>query len=228
MQAEKLKRDMIRVCRQLARQNLVAATDGNLSARQGERLLVTPSGVNKLWLRASELLWVDLEGRLLAGERQPTSEILLHLEAYRQRPDVGAVIHAHPPLATALTLAGVSLLEPYLPEVVLTLGGIPTAPYATTGTPALAAAVRELLPCYDAILLAQHGALTLGRDLRDAFNKMAKVEHAALIVLTARLLGSARTLPPEEAAALLRLGIAKGLRPPAAARLLETPAKTPE
>lgn len=221
MDIEDLRREMIRICRYLARQNLVTATDGNLSARQGDRILVTPSGVNKLWLRAEELLWVDLQGRSLSGTGEPTSEILLHLEAYRVRPDIKAVIHAHPPLATALTLAGISLLEPYLPEVVLTLGGIPTAPYATTGTPALAAAVRDLLPYYDAILLEQHGALTLGQDLKDAYNKMAKVEQAALTVLAAHLLGQARTLPAEEATRLLHLGIRKGLRPPAAAQLLE-------
>lgn len=220
MMEQGLRQEMIRVCRWLAHQNLVAATDGNLSAREGERLLVTPSGVNKLWVQARELIWVDLQGRPLAGESRPTSEILLHLEAYRVRPEIGAVIHAHPPVATALTLAGVSLLEPYLPEVVLTLGGIPTAPYATTGTPALAAAVRDLLPYYDAILLAQHGALTLGRDLRDAYNKMAKVEHAASIVWMAQLLGGAKTLAPDEAVQLLHLGIKKGWRPPAAANLL--------
>jgi len=205
---------LVEVCRRLYNRQLLAATDGNVSLRRGDSLLVTPSGVNKGFIRPEQILTLDLEGRVVEGEGAPTTEILMHLTVYRRRPDIAAVVHAHPPWATACTIAGVSLEPGVLPEVVLTLGAIPTAPYATTGTPALAAAIRELIREYDAVLLAHHGALTLGRDLEDAVNKMEKVEHAALVVALAHLLGGARPLPAAEVAYLTRLGLQKGYRPP--------------
>ena len=210
-----LRRELVAVCRALYQRQLLAATDGNLSVRCGANLLTTPSGVNKGFIREEDILTVDLTGQVLAGVGKPTTELLLHLEVYQVRPEAGAVIHAHPPIATAFTLAGVSLAEGILPEVVLSLGAIPTAPYATTGTPEMAAAVRDLLPCYDAILLEQHGAVTIGQNLWEAYNRMEKVEHAAWTVWLARQLGQARTLPPEEVAKLTQLGISKGYRPPA-------------
>lgn len=211
-----LKKQLVAVCQALYQRQLVAALDGNISVRCDNCLLTTPSGVSKGFLGEADLLTLDENGRVLAGRGQPTSELLLHLEVYRQRPDAGAVIHAHPPVATACTIAGVSLTEAILPEVVLTLGGIPTAPYATTGTPEMAAAVRDLLPCHDAILLEQHGALTVGHNLWDAYFKMEKVEHTAWTVWLARQLGGVRTLPPAEVTRLTSLGIAKGYRPPLA------------
>ncbi len=211
-----LAKPMLAVCRALYRRQLVAALDGNVSAKQGAYILTTPSGVSKGFIRLKDLVLVDAAGQVLAGTGRPTSELLLHLEVYRQRPDAAAVIHAHPPVATACSIAGLSLAEPILPEVVLTLGAIPTAPYATTGTPAMAAAVRDLVSVYDAILLEQHGALTIGRDLWDAYYKMEKVEHAAWTVWLAKQLGGARFLPPAEVAKLTTLGIRKGYRPPSA------------
>ncbi len=207
-----LRREMVEVCRALYQRQLLAATDGNLSVRVGDELLTTPSGVNKGFIREEDILTVDLTGQVVAGVGKPTTELLLHLEVYQVRPEAGAVIHAHPPIATAFTIAGISLAEGILPEVVLTLGAIPTAPYATTGTPEMAAAVRDLLPYYDAILLEQHGALTVGQNLWEAYNRMEKVEHAAWTVWLARQLGQARTLPPEEVAKLTQLGISKGYR----------------
>ena len=212
-----LSEQLVAVCRALYQRQLVAALDGNVSVRQGRDILTTPSGVSKGFLQSEDLVLVDTEGQVLAGTGQPTSELLLHLEVYRQRPEAMAVIHAHPPVATALTIAGVSLTEGILPEVVLTLGAIPTAPYATTGTPAMAAAIRDLVPRYDAMLLEQHGALTVGRNLWDAYYKMEKVEQAAWTVWLARQLGQARQLPPAEVAKLTALGIERGYRPPAAA-----------
>lgn len=216
-----LRRAMVAVCRALYQRQLLAAMDGNLSVRSGNHLLTTPSGVNKGFIREEDIITVAWDGRVVAGAGQPTTELLLHLEVYRVRPEAGAVIHAHPPIATAFTLAGVSLAEAILPEVVLTLGAIPTAPYATTGTPEMAGAVRELLPYYDAMLLEQHGALTVGQDLWEAYNRMEKVEHAAWTVWLARQLGGARQLPPGEVAKLTRLGISKGCRPAQAADLLD-------
>jgi L-fuculose-phosphate aldolase len=209
------RQEMVEVCHALYQRQLVAALDGNVSCRCGSLILTTPSGLCKGHLQAADLILVNEAGQVVSGQGQPTSELALHLEVYQQRPEANAVIHAHPPVATALTIAGVSLTEGILPEVVLTLGAIPTAPYATTGTPAMATAIRTLVPQHDAILLEQHGALTIGRTLWDAYFKMEKVEHAAWIIWLAKQLGHVRSLPPAEVAKLTALGIQKGYRPPA-------------
>ena len=201
----RLKREMVEICRMLHRKNLVAATDGNVSARVGDRLLTTPSGVNKGWVKEEQIITVDLNGRLVEGSGRPTSELAMHLTVYRLRPEVQAVVHAHPPLATAFTIAGVSLEEQVLPEVVLNLGVILTAAYATPSSPEVPEAIRELIKTHDALLLERHGAVTVGADLMEAYNKMEKLEHTALVLLMAHLLGGVRVLPPEEVAKLLSL-----------------------
>jgi L-fuculose-phosphate aldolase len=201
-----LKEDIVRICRMLHRKNYLAATDGNVSVRLGEKVLVTPSGVHKGLMEAYQILTVDYEGRVLSGEGQPTSEIRMHLLAYELRPDVQAVAHAHLPYATACTLAGIDLLEPILPEVVITLGGIPTAAYATPGSDEVPESIREFVKEYDAILLSRHGAMTMGADVTDAYNKMEKLEHTARVVLAARLQGPLPPLPEEEVEKLRRLG----------------------
>jgi L-fuculose-phosphate aldolase len=201
-----LKQDMVRICQMLHRKNYLAATDGNVSVRLGDRLLITPSGVNKGLMEADQVLTVDLGGQVLEGEGRPSSEIRMHLLAYELRPDVAAVVHAHLPYATGCTLAGIDLLEPILPEVVITLGGIPTAPYATPGTPEVPAAIRDFIREYDAILLSRHGAMTVGRDVMDAYNKMEKLEHTARVVLAARLQGPLAPLSAAEVEKLRRLG----------------------
>jgi L-fuculose-phosphate aldolase len=201
-----LKQEIVCICRMLHRKNYLAATDGNVSVRLKDRLLTTPSGVHKGLMVAEQVLTVDLNGRVLAGEGKPTSEIHMHLLAYELRPEVKAVVHAHLPYATACTLAGIDLLEPILPEVVITLGGIPTAPYATPGTEAVPAAIREFIGQYDAILLSRHGAMTVGENVRDAYNKMEKLEHTARVVLAARLQGPLAPLPAAEAEKLRKMG----------------------
>jgi L-fuculose-phosphate aldolase len=203
---EKLRQEIVRVCQMLHRKNYLAATDGNVSVRLKDRVLVTPSGINKGLMEADQVITVDLTGRVLEGKGRPTAEIRMHLLAYELRPEVGAVVHAHLPYATACTLAGISLLEPILPEVVITLGGIPTAPYATPGTEEVPAAIRDFLKEYDAILLSRHGAMTVGREVMDAYNKMEKLEHTARVVLAARLQGELPPLPEAEVEKLRRLG----------------------
>jgi len=202
---QQLKEDIVRICRMLHRKNYLAATDGNVSVRLGDRVLTTPSGINKGLMEAYQVITVDLAGRVLTGEGQPTSEIRMHLLAYELRPDISAVVHAHLPYATACTLAGIDLLEPILPEVVITLGGIPTAPYATPGTEEVPEAIRGIIREYDALLLSRHGAMTLGPDVTDAYNKMEKLEHTARVVLAARLQGPLAPLPPAEVEKLRRL-----------------------
>ncbi len=203
---QQLKQDIVCICRMLHKKNYLAATDGNVSVRLGERVLTTPSGVHKGLMEAEQIITVDLAGRVLAGEGRPTSEIRMHLLAYELRPDVKAVVHAHLPYATACTLAGIDLLQPILPEVVITLGGIPTAPYATPGSEEVPESIRGFLPDYDAILLSRHGAITVGPEVRDAYSKMEKLEHTAREVLAARLQGVLAPLPEAEAEKLRKLG----------------------
>ncbi len=213
MQTEReLKRELVKICRMLHLKNFIAATDGNVSVKYGSRLLTTPSGVNKGFIEEDQIIGVDLAGRVVSGRGQPTSELAMHLMVYEVRPDVRAVIHAHPPLATAFSIAGVTLEEFVLPEVVMTMGGIPTTSYATPTTPDVPEVIRELIQRYDALILARHGGLTLGRDLMDAYNKMEKLEHTALVILTARQLGEVRLLPLTEVEKLTQMGGGKGLR----------------
>jgi L-fuculose-phosphate aldolase len=203
---QQLKQDIVCICRMLHRKNYLAATDGNVSVRFKDRLLITPSGVNKGIMEAEQILIVDLSGRVLEGDGKPSTEIRMHLLAYELRPDVSAVVHAHLPYATGCTVAGIDLLEPILPEVVITLGGIPTAPYATPGTLEVPEAIRGFIQDYDALLLSRHGAMTVGRDVVDAYNKMEKLEHTARVVLAARLQGPVLPLPKAEVEKLRRIG----------------------
>ncbi len=187
-----LREEIVRIGKLMHQKNFVAAADGNLSARlDSQRVLVTPSGFSKGFLNADQLIVVDLDGNKVganlgpARELSPSSEIRLHLECYRQRSDVRAVIHAHPPYAIACTLAGLSLAKCTLPEVVYDLGTIPTAPYATPASPEGPLMIRELIPQYDAIMLDRHGSLTVGKDLWEAYMRLERVEHSAQVTLAA-------------------------------------------
>lgn len=182
----------------------VAANDGNLSRRLGEGLfLVTPAGVSKGFLSPEMLLVVNSRGELAEeSSYRPSSETLLHLECYRRRPEANGVCHAHPPASTAFACCRTGIAAPILGEVLMTLGEIPCVPYAASGTPELPAAAGPYLERYDAVLLSNHGALTLGPDLECAYWRMETLEHTAQIHLNARLLGGGVPLSPEEAARL--------------------------
>ncbi|MGH9566401.1 MAG: class II aldolase/adducin family protein [Candidatus Angelobacter sp.] len=192
---EQLRHDLVEFGRMLHSQGYVAATDGNLSVRiDDERLMVTPTGFSKGMMQPEDMVIVDLEGRKLSGCCNPSSEIVMHLTIYRMRPDVGAVVHAHPCTATAFASAGLALDEPLCSEIVITLGAVPLAPYATTGTTELSESLKPFIPAHNAILMANHGVVTYGQNLRQAYLRMESVEHYARIVLAARQLGSARSL----------------------------------
>lgn len=187
------------------------ATDGNISARLGPHvLLVTPAGHGKGGLSPEELLLIDLEGGVVEGTGLPSTETPMHLLCYRQRGDVGAVVHAHPPVATAFAAAGVPLDAPVMPEIVLTVGSIPLVPYATPGTQELARALEPWIAEHDAFLLASHGVLTLGRDVREALHRMERVEHLAKVTLAARLLGGPRPLSDAQVVSLFAGGAPPG------------------
>ena len=202
------RQDLIAVCRRLGDLKLIGAGEGNVSIRLGpHRVLATPSGTNKALLQPHELLTTDPPGETIAGRRAPSSELALHLALYRARTDIFAVVHAHPPTAIALTLAGISLADPLLPEVVTALGdGVPTAPYATPSTPDLALGVAQTLACHDTCLMERHGAVAVGRTVFEACDRMETVERVAQVILRARLLGANPTpLPRAEVERLLQL-----------------------
>jgi L-fuculose-phosphate aldolase len=189
------RRDLVRFSRWLYRKGFTPGTSGNLSLRlEDDTILATPTGCSKNLLRSSDMVIVDLGGRQLEGTRKVTSEIGMHLAVYNARPDVKAVVHAHPPIATGFACAGRALDEPLCAEAIMTIGPVPLAPYATTGTDALADSLEHLIPGHSAILMANHGAVTYGDNLLDAFLKMETVEHFANICLVAHQLGSARPL----------------------------------
>jgi L-fuculose-phosphate aldolase len=189
------RRDLADFGRMLHNQGFVAATDGNLSIRLDEnRILVTPTGFSKAMMEPDDMVIVDLDGHKLSGSNNPSSEITMHLTIYKMRPDIGAVVHAHPCTATAFASAGIALDQPLCSEIVITLGAVPLAPYATTGTHELSDSLAPYIPNHNAILMANHGVVTYGRDLRQAYLRMESVEHYAKIVLAARQLGSAQSL----------------------------------
>jgi L-fuculose-phosphate aldolase len=161
------------------------------------------------------LVVTDFEGRKLAGGRNPSSELLMHLAVYRHRPEVNAVVHAHPPVATGFAVAGIELNRAVLAEVVTTLGSIPIADYGTPSTHELADAVGRYITTHDGLLLANHGALTVSGDLMSAYYKMETVEHFARISLVARLLGGERLLSREEVTRLQSLRGTYGIAAPA-------------
>jgi L-fuculose-phosphate aldolase len=211
-----LRADIVEVGRRMYARGYTASNDGNVSVRLGtDRLLMTPKGVCKGFMTPDMMCITDLQGRKLEGERDPSSEILMHLEVYRQRVDVQAVVHAHPPTATGFAVAGIPLDKAVLAEVVTTLGSIPIAEYATPSTQELPDAVRKYIKAHDGMLLANHGALTVGTDLFSAYYKMETIEHFAKISLVARLLGRENLIAREELLRLQELRDTYGIKAPA-------------
>ncbi len=193
------RQDIVDIGRLVFEKGWVAANDGNISIRlDHERILGTPTGVSKGMMRPDDLIIIDNDGNKMAGRLERTSEIAMHLTIYKLRPDVLSVVHAHPPVATGFAAAGLSLNKALLPEVVIGLGCVPLADYGLPGTPALTEPMLPLIPKYDAILLANHGAVSYGKDVHQAYFRMETVEHFARINFVAEMLGGARPLPRGE------------------------------
>ena len=194
-----IREEMCRIGHQMYQRCYIVGTDGNMSVRlPGNIMLFTASGVCKGQLVPEQILKTDFNGTKISGPGKPSSEIQMHLLVYRQRPDVRAIVHAHPPLAVALTVAGKSLEKILLPEVVVHLGKIATAPYATPGTVDLAHSIRPFLEETNAIVLERHGVITVGQNLTQAYYRMEYVEYAAQIAWLAQQVGPMPSLPPEE------------------------------
>jgi L-fuculose-phosphate aldolase len=193
------RREMALFGRMLHDRGYVAAMDGNLSVRLDEdRILATPTAMCKGMMRPTDMVIVDLDGRCLDGRQCVSSEIGMHLLIYRMRPDIYGVVHAHPVTATGFAAAGMALNQPLVSEVVIGLGSIPLARYGTPGTPELWEALEPFVPDYDAILMANHGVVTYGSDLHQAYMKMETVEHFAQIALVTQILGRQEPLGNEE------------------------------
>jgi L-fuculose-phosphate aldolase len=205
MSTERKHRDeIVRYGRMLHGRGFVAAMDGNLSVRlKNGEILVTPTCLSKGAMRPADLVIVDEEGERLAGRRNVTSEIGMHLLIYRLRPDIQAIVHAHPPTATGFAAAGIPLTEPLVCEVVIGLGCIPLARYGTPGTSELAKTLEPFVPNYDAILMSNHGVVAYADTLEHAYMKMETVEHFAQIALVTHLLGRQQPLQEREVEKLL-------------------------
>ena len=215
MTFQKEREAVCRVGKLLYDRGYVAANDGNISVKVGEdRLLITPSGVSKGRMTPEMLLVTDLNGNVIEGDRHPSSEGKMHLEVYRGRTDVRAVVHAHPPVSTAFAVCRRGLETPYLSELVAGLGKVPCTPsFAMLSTEEVPEGVRPYLADHNALLLANHGVLAWGSDLWEAFDRLETVEHTAKIVLNARLLGGGVPLTEEEVARLRGLrGLYQTLR----------------
>ena len=212
-----LKQDIVEVGRRIWLRGYVASNDGNISARIGpNEFLCTPTGVSKGFMTPEMIIKVNGVGEQLSGSLKPSSEIKMHLSVYRDRPDVNAVVHAHPPISTAFAVAGIPLSKQILPEVVISLGEIPLTEYGAPSTDEIPQAIAGFLKDHDAFLLENHGALTLGTDVYNAYYKIETMEHFATISLAARQLGGERELPPKRIKQLMeirqKLGV-KGAHP---------------
>ena len=223
----KHREEIVRYGRMLHDRGFVAAMDGNLSVRlRGDRILVTPTCLSKGAMRPKDLVIVDLEGKRVEGRRTVTSEIGMHLLIYRMRPDIKAIVHAHPPTATGFAAAGMPLTEPLVCEVVIGLGSIPLAGYGTPGTSELAGTLEPYVPHYDAILMSNHGVVAYGDTLEHAYMKMETVEHFAQIALVTHLLGRQQPLKQGEIEKLMLVRTKYfGAKMPASTPLSRAPQK---
>lgn len=200
------RQEIIRIGKMLHEKGFIAATDGNISVRLNEfSILATPTCIGKGMMMHEDLVTVDFRGRKLSGYREVSSEIAMHLLIYGMRPDIHSIVHAHPPTATGFAAAGIALDQALISEIVLALGTVPLARYATPGSPELCDALEPYVADHDAILMANHGVVTYGEDLLTAYMNMETVEHFAKIALTTRQLGQQNPLSETEVRKLRKL-----------------------
>ncbi|MBI3890145.1 MAG: class II aldolase/adducin family protein [Candidatus Wallbacteria bacterium] len=212
MSEHSLRREIAEICRRLYERFYLVATDGNVSARLGEdRVVATPAGANKGFLTAADLVVTDLDGKKVSGPGKPSSELAMHTRTYRERPDVRAVVHAHPATATAFACAGLPLDACLMTEAVVGLGAVPLAPFAVPSTQEVPDSIAPLVRQSDVVLLANHGVLAAGASLMDAYNKMEGVEQFAKVLLFTRVLGGPKLLTSEQVTRLEALRERYGL-----------------
>lgn len=210
MDEQTARRDVVRVGRLMYERSYVVSSDGNISVRLDDgRILATPTMTCKGRMTEDSLALTDLEGKALS-DRKASSELAMHTLIYRERPDVRAVCHAHPPHGTAFAVAGLAIDQPILSEVILTLGCVPLASYGTPSTNELTEAMRPLVKHHNALLMANHGAVAYGADLWQAFDRLETLEHTARITILARSLGGSRNLPADAVEKLINVREAAG------------------
>jgi L-fuculose-phosphate aldolase len=206
---EQARTEIIRVTRIVANQGLIRSNDGNISVRLDKNhFLITPSGLYKMTMEPGDLIIVNWQNQVVKGRPglKPTSEILMHLEAYHQRSDISAVLHAHPLFATSLTISGEPFPMDIIPEAAIGLGCVPVAEYATPGTPEMAASIRGPISQSKAILLSHHGSLTIGRTLEEALIALERLEHTAHSYFIAKTFGKVIPLQIDEMERLQVIG----------------------
>ena len=213
---EELRAEICEVGRRVYARGYVASNDGNISVRLDDRhLLATPKSVSKGFMTPDMMVVTDMQGNKVSGHRDASTELKMHLAVYEMRPDVTAVVHAHPPLSTGFAVAGIPLNKSSLAEIIFSLGSVPIAEYATPSTQELPDAVKRYITAHDGLLLANHGALTCGQGLMNAYYKMETMEHFAQITLVARQLGRENLISREEVARLQGLRDFYGIKSPA-------------
>jgi L-fuculose-phosphate aldolase len=195
---QKLKEKFVDICQKLHNKGLSPGFSGNISLKVDNKILVTPSGSSLGDIDTEKLVVIDFEGNIIEGTFKPTSEKFLHIEIYKKRPDINAIIHCHAPKISAFAVAGIPLNEPILAENVLLFGEIPIAKYALPSSDELAEIVSSYFTEHDAVLMANHGVITGGKDLKDVFYKMETIEYCAEVYLYAKLLGNINQLTKEE------------------------------
>lgn len=216
------KQTILEVGRRMYAKNFVAANDGNISCRVADDIIwTTPTGVSKGFMTEDMLVKMTLDGKILSGNSKPSSEVKMHIRVYQENPEVQGVTHAHPPVSTSFAIAGISLDEAIYPEAFVNLGTVPVAKYANPGTQEVPDSIAPFCKTHNAVLLANHGALTWGKSLMEAFYRLEAIEHYALILIyTQKFLGKANVLSCEQMEKLLEtrkaLGITAGGIPPCA------------
>ena len=213
---QSIRETIVQIGRDLYQRGMIVGGDGNISARlEDGSILCTPSGLCKGRMEARQLTIVDDNGKVLDGDLKPSSELKMHLTVYHERPDVHAIVHAHPPTATGFACAGEPLNKALLSEIILTLGCVPIAPYGTPSTEQVSEGIRDLIKVHDGMLLANHGALTVGPDLMTAYYRMETIEHFARISLVTRILGKENLLSFEKVEELRDITARSGSTPTA-------------
>lgn len=207
------RQQLAEVCRLAYERGYICGTEGNFSIRlSADRIMCTPRGVCKGRISPEQMVLVDGSGKQVDEKGKVSTEFSMHLEAYKMRSDISAVVHAHPTVAVGFTVAGQSLSKCILPEVVCTLGDIPVAPYATPSTDEVPESISALIAEYDCLMLDHHGALAVGTDIWDAFYKLETLEHHAQTMLVAHLLGGAKPLYASQVKRLLQIRGVYGLK----------------
>ena len=219
MTEKQAKKAILDIGQRMYLRGFVAANDGNISIRTGENeVWATPTGVSKGFMKKKMLVKVDLEGKVLEGSRKPSSELKMHLRAYRENPELQSVCHAHPPICTSFSIAGIPLDKPILAEAVITLGCVPVAPYAELGSEEVPESIAPYCHTHNGVLLANHGVVTWAEDACAAYYRLESMEYyAKILLLTDKILGKQNELTDSQIDALLamraKFGITRGGEP---------------